>query len=109
MQTEIIKLKKGKHTKTVFSTGGAYWYTSPGAIRMTQADMHESLKAGKDLHFIDGFPEKELLGILANIEKGNCCNEPVDFKRAGDSKLINRIIRAGGAIAYINKLEKDME
>jgi hypothetical protein len=102
MQAEKIVLTMAKkHPKD----GGNYWYSKPGAIRFTQHDILAQMRAGIEFEFNKGNEDKELLGVLALAEKGVSSNAAIDFTRKGDTALLNRIIRAGGFMEYIEKLE----
>lgn len=76
--------------------GGQYFYSAPGGVRYNYREMIEEIKAGEVI-LMRCFPELEYLSLLKTTEKDNPCK---------DVQLLNRIIRGGGFVEYINKLEK---
>ncbi len=101
MQAEKLVLTMAQKKKS----GGDYWYSKPGAVRFTQHEILINLRRGVEIEFQNGDEYKELLGVLSLAEKGVSSNSPIDFARKGDTALLNRIIREGGFIEYIEKLE----
>jgi hypothetical protein len=105
MQSEgiVSKVKLFKsHKKT---HGGDYWYTKPGSIRYTLAEIYQCFKNGIEFEFLNGVEEVELLAILAIGDKGGVSGEKIDKSKQGDKELMKRIILAGGFCAYIENLE----
>lgn len=87
------------------SYGGPSYYTVPGGLHVNMHDMWFMIRDGEDLIFDKCNQDERLIAMLRQAElnfppKGN--NIP-DLK--GDVDFLNRIIRGGGFIEYIRKLE----
>lgn len=82
--------------KRTSQNGGHYWTQMPGCFRVTLPEITEMVREG-DVEFEGGSEVETLFACLRSAEPAN-----------GDVKLLGRIIRAGGLIAYAKDLEESI-
>lgn len=77
--------------------GGPYFYDRAKGCRTTYSHLYERMHNGENLLFEETPPVELFLGLLKTAEK-----------KEGNVQLLNRIIRAGGFVQYINQLERKL-
>lgn len=89
-----IKLK----LKAQSSNGGKFFRTVPGSIQVTRSEIYNLVRE-REVEFVarredEAIEDHELLLCLKHVET-----------KTGEVNFLNRIIRGGGFIDYINSLE----
>lgn len=79
---------------TASTGGGNYFRIQPGSYTVSRAEMHPLICEGAVFDNIEN-EAYEIFQVLVAVD-------PVNRK---DAKLMDRIIKAGGFVAYIEKLE----
>jgi hypothetical protein len=85
--TQVLKCYGG-------NCGGRYFKTLPGGQDVSRAEIAEMVIHGEVVFIGRESEEQELLLTLKAIDG-----------HFGDEKMLNRIIRGGGFVTYIEKLE----
>lgn len=80
------------------STGGRYFRTAKGGYYVSRSDIIDLIKEGDVVFHRGKGEERELLECLRNIETNT----------DGNIAMMNRILRNGGFVEYIKKLESKL-
>lgn len=99
MESEL-KLYKSNKTQ-----GGSYFRSMPGSNYYNHGDVYDAIRKGKDVQFSGCNEGKELICVIRSREQGTLEDRKIKREIQGDTVLLNRIIRNGGYIEYITKLE----
>lgn len=86
---------------------GNYYSRQTGFV--TLAEIYDLVRDGDDVTIICNDEDKKFLSMIHMRETGYKNHTPRNSKfRDGDSRLLSRILRAGGMIEYIKKLEGEL-